>query len=109
MPFPYIEASGSPWEMGRQHGRQAAERAAALVEFLITAAGQPGPGQPDGRSREEVLAATKRFLPLFEEYCPAVLEEVRGLAEGAELRFEEALLLQIRGEVSPLLREEGCT
>ena len=38
-----------------------------------------------------------------------LLEEVRGLAEGAGLRLEEALLPQIRGEIARLPAEGGCT
>jgi isopenicillin-N N-acyltransferase-like protein len=100
MPFPYVEVAGTPYEMGREHGRQASAQIAGLVDYLVTGS---------GRSREEVLRAALRFQPLFQAHCPALLEEVRGLAEGAGLRFEEALLLQIRGETAPLLQEEACT
>jgi len=109
MSYPYVEAAGTPYELGFQHGRQAAAQAAAFAEYLIATASARDPRHPEGRSRAEVLQAACRFLPLFEEYCPALLEEVHGLAAGADLPFEEALLLQIRGEVSPLLLEEACT
>ncbi len=99
MPFPYVAAAGSPAELGRQHGRQAAAQIAGFLDYLYRLAGRP---------RAEVLQAALRFLPLLERYCPTVLEEVRGLAEGAELTLAEALLLQVRGEVLPLLAE-GCT
>lgn len=100
MPFPYVEVSGTPYAMGLQHGRQAGDRIAGFVEHLVTAAGRP---------RAEVLAAARRFLPAFERGCPKQVEEVRGVAAGAGLVFEEALLVQVRGEVLPHLRAEGCT
>lgn len=100
MPFPYVEAAGTPYEMGRQHGRQVAEQVRGFCDHLVRSSGYP---------REEVLRAASRFLPAFERYCPVLLEEVRGLADGADLAFEEALLLQIRGEVLPLLAEVACT
>jgi isopenicillin-N N-acyltransferase-like protein len=55
-----------------------------------------------------VLEKTRDFVPLFERYCPRVLTELRGIAKGAGITFEEALLLQIRGEVVYAL-VGGCT
>src|SRR5205823_5170693 len=49
-----------------------------------------------------------RFLPLFEEHCPHLVEEIRGLAEGAQVSLAEALAVQVRGELGQL-RAEGCT
>lgn len=104
MPFLYVEVAGSPVEMGFQHGRIASEQVHGFLEYLIRSSGFP---------REEVLAATRYFLPRFEQYCPRLLDEVRGLAEGAQISFEEAALLQIRGEIMTPLRgnlpEPGCT
>ncbi len=100
MPFPYIEVSGTPYRMGREHGRQAATQIHGFVQHLVNCS---------GRSRVEVLTAAGRFRPLFERYCPLLVEEICGVADGAEIPFEEALLLQIRGEASPLLAERACT
>lgn len=100
MPFPYIEVAGPPYELGYQHGELAREQVQAFVAHLVLAAGAP---------RERVLAATREFLPLFQRHCPALLDEVQGLADGARLSFEEALLLQIRGELGGVLAAEGCT
>lgn len=100
MPYPYLEVSGTPREMGRQHGVQAYERVHGFLEYLYRGARRP---------QNEVLQAAASFLPLFQQHCPVVLEEVHGLAEGAEVRFEEALLLQLRGEVLPHLPAAGCT
>src|SRR5262249_55821190 len=52
-----------------------------------------------------VQACALRFLPLFERHCPHIVEEIRGLAEGAGLPLAEALAVQIRGE----LGAGGCT
>jgi isopenicillin-N N-acyltransferase-like protein len=109
MPFPYIEVSGTPFQMGMQHGRQAAGQVRGFAEYLISAARTAGDDRSPEELRRAVLLGTHRFLPWFEQYCPTVLEEVRGLAEGAELTLEEALLLQIRGEIVPALGGEGCT
>jgi isopenicillin-N N-acyltransferase like protein len=109
MPFPYVEASGTAYGLGFQHGRQAAPRIHAFVDYLVRSSRDSTEGLAPEEARAKVLRAAARFRPLFERYCPGLLDEVRGLADGADLRFEEALLLQIRGEVAPLLREEACT
>jgi isopenicillin-N N-acyltransferase-like protein len=100
MPFPYIEVAGAPYEMGYQHGELAREQVQAFAAHLVHTSGAPP---------ERVLAATRQFLPLFQSHCPVLLEEIRGLAEGARISFEEALLLQIRGEIGGVLPTEGCT
>src|SRR5947207_14724142 len=93
--FPFIVASGSPFEMGRQHGAAARGIINRFLAFNLR-----GAGVPARRSRAEVLERVRFFEPLLREHCPALLEEVRGLAEGAGLSYEEALLLQIRGEIN---------
>jgi isopenicillin-N N-acyltransferase like protein len=110
MPFPYVEASGTPYQMGFQHGRQAAAPIGGFLDYLVRMShGSLTGAEAPEAARGRVLEAARRFLPLFEQHCPALLEEIRGVADGAGIRFEEALLLQIRGEAIPLLREEACT
>jgi isopenicillin-N N-acyltransferase-like protein len=101
--FPFIKVAGSPYEMGYQHGQACDDRIKKFVELIIK-------GASDGKSvtRQDVLNRTKAFQPLFEEYCPKLVEEVRGLADGAGISFEEALLLQIRGEINNV-RHSECT
>jgi len=101
--FPFIKVAGSPYEMGYQHGQTCDDRIKKFVELIIK-------GASDGKSvtRQDVLNRTKVFQPLFEEYCPKLVEEIRGLADGARIPFEEALLLQIRGEINNVC-SSGCT
>lgn len=101
--FPFIKVTGSPYEMGYQHGQVCDDRIKKFVELIIKSAS-------DGKSvtKQDVLNRTKVFQPLFEEYCPKLIEEIRGLADGARISFEEALLLQIRGEINNVSSSE-CT
>ena len=101
--FPFIKVAGSPYEMGYQHGQACDDRIKRFVELIIKSAS-------DGKTvtRQDVLNRTKVFQPLFEEYCPRLVDEVHGLADGAGIAFEEALLLQIRGEINNA-RDSECT
>lgn len=97
--FPLVEVAGSAYEMGRQHGEQAAslvERYLRLIERLT------------GRERSRLCDRAAAFLPRLEAFHPALVQEVRGLAEGADISFEEALLCQVRAEAAPV-HAEGCT
>src|SRR5262249_21697628 len=48
------------------------------------------------------------FLPMIRALNPLFVEEVQGLAEGARISFEEAMLCQVRAEASAY-SGEGCT
>lgn len=97
--FPLVKVSGTAYEMGYQHGAQAADliqRYLILTERLA------------GLSRQQLCQNALRFLPLIERLSPAYVEEVRGLAAGADISFEEALLCQARLEAAAM-SDEGCS
>jgi isopenicillin-N N-acyltransferase-like protein len=96
--YPVVSAKGGHRELGRQHGEQAKERMELHLERMAKAAG----------GREKVRARAAAFLPLFERYCPHLLEEIRGLGEGAGVAFADALACNIRGEISRA-PSGGCT
>lgn len=96
--YPFIQVSGTPYEMGVQHGEQCEARIHRFLDILTRS-----------RAREEILKRTDAFAPLFEKYVTERIEEVRGLAKGAKISFQEALLLQIRGEIGGVKSEQACT
>ena len=97
--YPLVVAQGSHRELGRQHGEQASAKIHAHLD-LMTAQGH--------MSRETLLTRALAFQPLFERYCPHLLDEIRGLAEGAKIESAEALAVNIRGELHQK-PAEGCT
>jgi isopenicillin-N N-acyltransferase-like protein len=97
--YPLFHAEGSHRELGRQHGEQAEGQIHAHLDLMTEA----GP-----LSRKELRRRALTFQPLFEKYCPHLLEEIRGLAEGARIPLAEALAVNIRGELSHA-PQEGCT
>ena len=89
--FPLIEVEGSGYEMGYQHGAQAAvlvQRYLRWIERLT------------GWSRDALCRNAMGFWPLMERMSPAFSEEVRGLAAGADISLEEAVLCQARAEAA---------
>ncbi|HTI50973.1 MAG TPA: C45 family peptidase, partial [Planctomycetaceae bacterium] len=99
MNYPLIRATGSPRELGRQHGVLAASQIQAFVDYLAESL---------GLARDALRRRALRFQPLFERHCPPLMEEIRGLAEGAGIEFAEALAVQIRGELG-MAADDACT
>lgn len=97
--FPLISVSGTAYEMGYQHGQQAGDLIRKYLGWIE---------KSTGRDRAELGRNAHAFEPFIQRLNPAYLEEVRGLAAGAGLPYEEALLCQVRGEAVNA-RPEGCT
>ncbi len=97
--FPLIYVSGTAYELGYQHGAQAAgliQRYLLLIERVT------------GMPRDRLCRNALRFVPLLEAFNPKYLEEVRGLAAGAQISFDEAMLCQARAEAA-YQYDEGCS
>ena len=97
--FPFYQARGTHRELGRQHGEQAIRHIGAHIELMRA---------QQRMSKEQLRRRAARFQPMFERYCPHLLEEMRGLGEGAGVTFEEAMACNIRGELH-FAPAEGCT
>ena len=97
--WPLVEVGGSSYEMGYQHGAQAS---ALIGKYLVWI------DKLTGVSRDELCRNAMAFLPMMEKLSSDFVEEVRGLADGAGISFEEAVLCQARGEAAKV-DEGACT
>ncbi len=106
-----VEVAGPPRDRGRQYGEAVREQIRRSSEFYREAyVGR------SGLSWERTLELAPRWNAVIEAYAgPDILEEVRGIAEGANRPVEELLWLNARadladgdpfGDTGP---EEGCT
>src|SRR6266536_728688 len=118
--FPFVEVRGGPRERGRQHGEACREQVRRYADALLRAlAGEAALRSLDAGgqalTREDLYARALTFLPFFAAYAPHLVEEIRGIAEGAGVPFAAALLVNVRAEVAgvqagALTRNlEGCT
>ena len=92
--LPSISVAGTPFQRGRQYGCMARDRVRRSVEayrrvFLHYAS----------LDWPTVVRHASRYEPAIAEFSPSILEEMRGIAEGAMVGFEDVLALNVRSEV----------
>ncbi|MFM0593624.1 C45 family autoproteolytic acyltransferase/hydolase [Paraburkholderia dilworthii] len=110
--FPFISVSGKPYERGVQYGRAAAAR----VRLSASRYGQTLRNL--GYSEASQTALIRSLEQVIGEFQPAYLDEMRGIAEGADVPFEDIVMINARTEVLAKARtemalqaddEDGCT
>lgn len=92
--LPIISTKGTPGEVGFQFGSLGRELIRKNVQLYFRLFKHYG--QLD---RNQAIALAKRFIPVIQAFEPALLEEIKGIAEGAKLEFEEILALNARTEL----------
>ena len=94
--IPLVRLSGDPFEAGYRHG---AARATALREFLSDDLCRLGRILPARVSMDSLRPALAAYEAEIRAATPDLAAEIRGLAEGAGIGREAALLLQLRREI----------
>ncbi|MBN9426932.1 MAG: acyl-CoA--6-aminopenicillanic acid acyltransferase [Burkholderiales bacterium] len=111
--FPLVDTHGSALDRGRQHGSQAAARVAASAGHYLAQLREMG------LSDAQIRKLVYDFVPRIEAFDASYVEEMRGIAEGAQVEFESVVLINARTEILQLgkraAREaddrnpDGCT
>jgi isopenicillin-N N-acyltransferase-like protein len=97
--YDLVKAEGTHRELGRQHGEQAVESIRAHADYIA---------RTQQLSSDDLTAKALAFKPLFDQYCPHLLDEIEGLAEGAGITVAQALACNLRGELGRA-PADGCT
>lgn len=92
--MPRISLTGPPRQRGRQYG----EQARAQVRRSMTAYQRVFAHYTDW-SWADVVRQAGRYVRAIEDFAPAAIEEMRGIAEGADVAFDDVLALNVRSEV----------
>ncbi|MFZ4543276.1 MAG: hypothetical protein ACOYOA_04445 [Saprospiraceae bacterium] len=88
-----VTLSGNGYERGYQHGQQMKKEIAELMVLWKNDL-EAGMHMPADTFIRHFLAATD-FIPAIKKYTPDVLDEVRGMAKGAEQSFDDMLAFQL--------------
>src|SRR5258708_21261590 len=107
--LPTIDLSGTHREVGRQHGEAARSQIRDSIGYY-----RESFKKVTGLEWSEIKRNAPRWVPPIESYFPGITDQVRGIAEGSGVAFEEVLALNARGELSthnPFAdeAEEGCS
>jgi isopenicillin-N N-acyltransferase like protein len=92
----YVRADGDPYRVGRQHG---AALASALRAFVDDGLCRLNRVMRPAVSMDALLPVIRAHQTEIEAATPNLAEETRGLAAGAGISHEQALLLQLRREI----------
>ncbi len=93
---PLIEISGTPGERGRQYGEAARERIGRGLQHYTE---QLSKG---GFTRERIHEVAREYIPVMQEFEPAYVEEMQGIAAGANFKLEDIAFLNARTEIVKL-------
>jgi isopenicillin-N N-acyltransferase-like protein len=95
MTVPVLKLTGRSREIGRQHGEQVPELIKDNLRFYMNLWQHMG-----GVSREKILSDVEAFVPHMERFDPELVEEMKGVAEGAGVEFREIAALNARTELT---------
>lgn len=92
--FPIVVASGTPYEIGLIHGREAK----AQVDISISTY-KAMFWDYSQIKWEDACNYAMTFVDTINEYDPDYMEEIRGIADGSGYKLEEILALNVRSEI----------
>ncbi|KAI0010102.1 acyl-coenzyme A:6-aminopenicillanic acid acyl-transferase-domain-containing protein [Xylariaceae sp. FL0662B] len=90
-----IRCSGTPHEIGVTHGVLAKEKIDGSINFYRQLF-----QKSCSMSWPEVVQEASKYVEPLEKLSPRYLEEIRGIAEGANLPFLDVLALNVRTEIN---------
>jgi isopenicillin-N N-acyltransferase like protein len=102
--LPYVEISGDDRIRGRQYGEFAASQIALARDFY-----EASFGDSLGLTWNQTRELASEWLAPSTDFAPDLVDEMRGIAEGAGLELLDVLALNARGEVSRMRRSEVPT
>ena len=88
---------GTPYERGLTHGKVLKKEIHEVVALWKAQLGSP-PGTDADAFIEKFLEETD-FAPAIKKWTPGLLEEVRGISDGAEIGFDTIYAFQLMDEV----------
>ena len=110
--FPCIEVRGSPRERGLAQGRAVPERVARSIALYR---GELAKRNVDAATQDRLA---RRFVSVIADFDPDYMEEMRGIAEGAQVPLEGVVTVNCRTEMMFGFKEastvhekmeDGCT
>jgi isopenicillin-N N-acyltransferase-like protein len=99
--FPFLRSEGAPRDVGYAHGRAFGDRIAGSIAVYRTKF------EKIGLPWDEALKISVRNIDFLRGLDPALVDEMEGIAEGAEADRREIFLINIRTGLTRMV-EEGA-
>ncbi|KAL4875186.1 acyl-coenzyme A:6-aminopenicillanic acid acyl-transferase-domain-containing protein [Aspergillus karnatakaensis] len=99
-----VKCSGSPREVGKQHGTAATTHIARCIDFYTSMF-----HQTSSLAWKDVLSLAEGFAGNIKSTWPEYFEEMEGIAEGAGQSTLDIVALNVRTEIAFGLFSDGCT
>ncbi|MDE2741228.1 MAG: peptidase C45, partial [Gemmatimonadota bacterium] len=101
--YRHIEVSGPPRELGRQIGEAARDEIRGFAAIALERV-----NKTVRVSRDRAMDISRQSMDCAAAYAPDMLDELRGMSEGAGVALDEMMLLQVRNQLCPE-EDAGCT
>lgn len=95
-----VVLKGTHFEIGKQYGEQAKDEIKSNLEFLKKGF------EAKEVTQQQLADATKALEETLSKEAPHMIEEMKGMAEGSEISYEDILVLNAQAYVK---QTEGCT
>jgi isopenicillin-N N-acyltransferase-like protein len=99
-----VTCTGTPLLVGQQHGSAAKVQISRCIKFYQTLF-----LAKCKMDWETVKAFSLKYQPYLEANWPHYISELRGVAEGAGVTYEDILALNVRTEIAFGAFNDGCT
>jgi len=102
--YPHLKITGTPFERGITYGSETSD----LIKRSILNYSEMFEVF-SGINWYEAIERARSFIPFIEKDSPCLLEEMKGIAKGSGLDFEDILTLNSRSELVLDQSVDGCT
>ncbi|KAI1617660.1 putative acyl-coenzyme A:6-aminopenicillanic-acid-acyltransferase 40 kDa form [Exophiala viscosa] len=99
-----IHCTGTPYQIGFQHGQGARTKIENGLKFYESFF-----AEKTRMNWATAISKAELFLPFLEHGWKHLLEELKGVADGAGVLFGSILALNVRTEISMGMMNDGCT
>ena len=100
--YPELVVRGTPREMGCQIGESTRGQVQQFCEIALERLNKAA-----HVSEQRARAVTEGSLAKARDYAPDLVEELQGVADGANVSLEQVMFLQVRNHFPP--EDSGCT
>jgi isopenicillin-N N-acyltransferase-like protein len=107
MSIPEIRLSGTPYEMGVQHGRELKDQIRELSQIRFALACQFADERGIKADVDVCKKLARVHLPIHQELYPEVFAEWQGIADGAEMELEDVFFANALTDFQDVLVRSG--